>query len=985
MQMILLSILFFLSGFCGLMYEALWMNRLSLVFGNSTASASATLAIFMAGIFIGSFLMKKRAGNYANTLFIYGLLEIGIGLSALFFLVLLTPVQRLYNLFYDAVVFKPFILFMMRFSLASLLILLPTFCMGATVPLFTLAFMRRGRLLHSFSWVYFLNSLGGAIGVAIAGFYFFEHLGFKGTYGLAFGINLLVGISAIFIATRYNEQIVDGYSHTNPSSKERVWDISYPSWLLYTLFFTTGFISFSLEILWFRFCALFFGSSTYSFSSVLFVVILGIALGALIASKTPHEKKIALLSWSLTLLACSLILTFPLINFWPRYVFATYSLVFKSFYAQIARNLLYTVLFMGIPALSFGLIFPLALFHLEQSKIVPSSRSMVDDKDVIDLQVGKSVSLAYALNTLGCVSGSLLTGLLLLQLLGSQNCYILFTFLAIALCISSLIYCQNKRRIWCGLALALCVFLGLNFKGINKSLLQAGLFLSTKKHADYISRHGYKNWKETYQRNGKLLFFEEGTAATVSVVGIAQNENYRCLRINGKPDGSIGLPGDVESFFLVGMAPYLVKSDYEEVGIIGLGTGLTAAVVYELGAGHIDIMEIAQEVVNAQPYFEEENRSVYNKENVQIILEDGRNYLQGTRKKYDLIISQPSNPWVQGVASLFTDEFYQIIKNRLNPGGIFVQWIQTYETSKEVYYSLIKTLHHNFPYILLFEASTADVILVASLEEQILNPQCLSAVLKNKSIQRRLRRLGMNSAVAILRKYFDRVTPEQRFNPEIKLHTDNNLFVQYKAPKLLIEGKDFFITAIGEGREEMIKNLPAPFLKDYAHRVATMKQIARQQHNIKKGVNPEKMAQIQAAIDKLKEEDTKLISIFNDFGILRRRFKKQGDEIYQKELLKFVRAHPFFYSARRDLMFVSLKRGNIDVVCDNLELFYRTSQDLKTTLLFVDAALKGAKEKKIVVTPKNRKFFKNFIERVKKSPTLSPEERIKINQIEQIL
>ena len=243
----------------------------------------------------------------------------------------------------------------------------------------------------------------------------------------------------------------------------------------------------------------------------------------------------------------------------------------------------------------------------------------------------------------------------------------------------------------------------------------------------------------------------------------------------------------------------------------------------------------------------------------------------------------------------------------------------------------------------------------------------------------------MNSAVAILRKYFDRVTPEQRFNPEIKLHTDNNLFVQYKAPKLLIEGKDFFITAIGEGREEMIKNLPAPFLKDYAHRVATMKQIARQQHNIKKGVNPEKMAQIQAAIDKLKEEDTKLISIFNDFGILRRRFKKQGDEIYQKELLKFVRAHPFFYSARRDYMFVSLKRGNIDVVCDNLELFYRTSQDLKTTLLFVDAALKGAKEKKIVVTPKNRKFFKNFIERVKKSRTLSPEERIKINQIEQIL
>jgi len=951
------------------------MNRLSLVFGNSTASASATLAIFMAGIFIGSFLMKKRAGNYANTLFIYGLLEIGIGLSALFFLVLLTPVQRLYNLFYDAVVFKPFILFMMRFSLASLLILLPTFCMGATVPLFTLAFMRRGRLLHSFSWVYFLNSLGGAIGVAIAGFYFFEHLGFKGTYGLAFGINLLVGISAIFIATRYNEQIVDGYSHTNPSSKERVWDISYPSWLLYTLFFTTGFISFSLEILWFRFCALFFGSSTYSFSSVLFVVILGIALGALIASKTPHEKKIALLSWSLTLLACSLILTFPLINFWPRYVFATYSLVFKSFYAQIARNLLYTVLFMGIPALSFGLIFPLALFHLEQSKIVPSSRSMVDDKDVIDLQVGKSVSLAYALNTLGCVSGSLLTGLLLLQLLGSQNCYILFTFLAIALCISSLIYCQNKRRIWCGLALALCVFLGLNFKGINKSLLQAGLFRYAKVYVNLVSKYGYKTWEKALQERDKILFFEEGTTATVNV--ISQPGNYKCLKINGKPDGSIGIASDMESFFFIGMAPYLVRPYYESVGIIGLGTGLTAATVYELGAGHIDIMEIAQEVVNAQPYFEEENRSVYNKENVQIILEDGRNYLQGTRKKYDLIISQPSNPWVQGVASLFTDEFYQIIKNRLNPGGIFVQWIQTYETSKEVYYSLIKTLHHNFPYILLFEASTADVILVASLEEQILNPQCLSAVLKNKSIQRRLRRLGMNSAVAILRRYLDKITPAQRYSPKIKLHTDNNLFVQYKAPKLLSEEKKLSIEG-GSEREKMIKNLPKAYLQDYVRRVRLLWWVSRNMGNL------EKKDYIQTMIKKLNEEDRELIRVFNEYSDLQRKIYHKSGHYAQKELLKFIRANPLFFNARGECISLAIKNGDMDAVCDNLELYHITSQDLKTALLLARQALKVSKEKGFTITKKHKEFFKIFINTVK-TDFLTQEEKITVNQIEQMM
>ena len=960
------------------------MNRLSLVFGNSTASASATLAIFMAGIFFGSFLMKKRAGNYTNALFIYGLLEIGIGLSALLFLVFLSPVQQLYNFFYDAIVFKPFILFILRFGLAGFFLLLPTLCMGATVPIFTIALMRRARLSHGFSWVYFLNSLGGAIGVVMAGFYFFEHLGFKGTYGLAFGINLLAGVSAIFMAKRYEEQRITGYSIPRSSQKQRLpagINNLYPSWLLYALFFATGLISFAMEILCFRFCALFFGSSTYSFSSVLFVVILGIALGALIASKTSDEKKTALFPWSLVLLGCSLILTFPLINLWPQYIFSTYSLVSHSFYAQVVRNLLYAVLFMGLPALSFGLIFPLALFCLERSKATASdSHSAADTESTNDFQVGRSVSLAYAVNTLGCVSGSLVTGFLLLKALGSQNSYILFTGLAVLLSVPVLIYSGKRRKIWCGLVLVLCIGAGLTFEGINKSLLQAGLFRNAELYTDFIDKHGYKKWVKTLEEKDKLIFFEEGIAATINV--ISQPGDNKVLKINGKPDGSTWV-SDRESFLLMGLAPYLIRSDYKRAGIVGLGTGLTAAVVYELGADQIDVMELSQGVINAQPYFAEVNNGVDARKNVHLIVEDGRNYLQGTKNSYDLIISQPSNPWIQGVASLFTSEFYQIVKSRLNQGGIFVQWIQTYETTGEIYQSLIKTLHQNFPYILLFKASPADVLLIASQEEEILKPECLSSVLKSKPIQKRLSELGLNSAIAILRNYLGGITPEMIFGPEIKLHTDDNLFIQYEAPKLLGSEKELVVAA-GE-REEIIKDIPAAFFQRYRDRVLKIKQIARKQHNPEKETDPEKERLIREALDKLKEEDRKLLSIFNNYGVLRRKFQKQGIEIYQNELSKFVKANPFFFDARRDCMYVSLRRGDVKAVCDNLELFYRTSQDLKTSLLFVGAALKGAKEKKITVTQENKESFKDFIDMVKKSVSLSPEEKIRINQIEKIL
>ncbi len=741
-----LYIIFFVSGFCGLCYEIVWGREFHLVLGHTTYAISAVLTAFMSGLAIGSALLAGYIDGAKAPAKIYARLEIGIGVFAMAFPFLMNAYKEIFIFAFPYIVSGPAEL-AFKYISALAMIIVPATLMGATFPVMSKLvvknFESRGK---SAGLIYFLNSLGGAAGCILCGFYMLEEFGSEFTMNIACALNIACGTFMLLFSKAFdgnreardihaplNEAVFSGHVSSGDEAL-RVADVQKTavpadarsgvpadglpdnvsgaaaanSKIVFRLFMFAGFVSMLLEVAWTRVLVLILGSSTYSFSMMLFTFILFLAIGSLAAGTFMDRARRPLAVFG-TLELFSAVYILAGISFYDRLPLLFLSMISIGNIPyplyQLAAFAICAIV-MAPPALMAGAAFPAAVSSVRMSF---GSRGELAG-------AGNAIGKLYSYNTLGCVLGSFLTGIFILPAaglkltvaLGASALFLIASasFFAEAPEIFEKINIHRKTAALVVLLISPAVFFTPEW---DRKMLNIGSFYrKTKASAEELRKYN------SFQQE---LFYREGISATVGV-SRDKNDGTQDLRINGKVDGS-NMKGDMLTQHLIGVLPVLKTASPKSVVVIGMGTGTTlAALCMFKEIEKITCIEISPEVVEAASYFDESYKAYSNDKRVSIVINDARSFMLGSPEKFDVIISEPSNPWIAGIGSLFTEDFFRECKNKLNPGGVMLMWVQTYETSEEIYKLILRTYLGVFKNAELWTNFMGDVYAVSSPSEE---------------------------------------------------------------------------------------------------------------------------------------------------------------------------------------------------------------------------------------------------------------------------
>jgi len=681
----LASALFALSGFTGLCYETVWFKRLGHVWGSSSLAMASVIAAFLLGLGLGARLFGAYADRSRRPLLVYGVLEVAIGLYALVLPPLIQWASAFAAPLSSALDDQPLLLALARVALTFALIGPPCMLMGATLPVLTRQLAGLGvGVGKSAAWLYAFNTLGAALGAYAAGFHLLSSLGLAGTNGLAAGLNLAVGLAAIGVARRAEFELAE----TPPSVADPSPELA-PLARVLAAAALTGFASISLQMLWARELALLVGPTTYAFSSCLAVFILGVGLGSLLF-RVRLEQRAALES---TLCAASVLVVLPALLGWslrPQIAELLGYLreVRVSPLGNAALCGLTSAVLEFLPTLGMGMLFP---------ALVELTRAGAD-------RAGSAVGRVYAWNTLGSVGGAALTSLTLVPLLGS------FWSLRAALAVY---------------ALAPIALFGARGGALLTSVVCSVALLAQWRASDPLDTnlgaylYGVPATRAT-RADFKPLYFAEGPSCNVLVLeGSPMATPYLPepptrlinLRVHGKIDASSA--NDMTMQLGMAYLPRFLHPSAKKVVVIGMGSGATLGAAAVFDGTQATCCEIEPAIVEAARFFEDFNHGVLERDNVSVVLDDGRSHVQGSAGGWDLILSQPTNPWIAGVANLFTEEFYATARAKLSRGGLFAQWIQAYAFTPSDFALVLRTLTRVFPRCVLLRVSEYDFLVVA--------------------------------------------------------------------------------------------------------------------------------------------------------------------------------------------------------------------------------------------------------------------------------
>ncbi|HEV2731708.1 MAG TPA: fused MFS/spermidine synthase, partial [Terriglobales bacterium] len=686
-------ICFLLSGAAGLIYQVAWGKALGLVFGHTAYAISTVLAVFMAGLAGGSAWIGRWCENHGRPIALYARLEFLVAASGALSIAGLAGVRLLYLAAYPTLGGSQPLLLGLRFLGAALVLFLPTFLMGGTFPVLV-----RGIGQHSselglrVSLLYWVNTLGAVCGTLLAGFVLLPVCGLRVTIASAMILNILAALIALRIDKKKAKPAgvaVPQISKTS-ATPERVQSSS--SFLLF-LFAVVGGTAFAYEIGWTRLLEITIGSSTYAFTLMLATFLAGTVIGsAFFQSFVGRSRNVSLSTFSRTqtctaIAAISSLVLFPWIaSIIPPILRTTHQTFGGLLLAQVAVSSL-TVLPVAVV---FGFNFP---------AVVVLVGGTAGDDTGESAMVGK----AYAANTLGAIVGAVAAGFWLVVWLGNFR-LVVFTA-GVNLLLAVTLELRLSPRSVSRLAMNIACFVAVFFVGLSSSFSNESLLsLSAVLYGN--SYQGHLTLGEIAATND-LVFATDGVNASVSVL---RSDNYVALRINGKTDASTG---DARTQLLLGHLGAALHPAPRRVLIIGFGSGMTASAVSRYAdVEQIDCVEIEPAVIRAAPFLEKLNRGVMNDPRLHLIFDDARNFLLTSREEYDLIISEPSNPWIAGIAALFTDEFYAAVKRRLAPGGMFVQWVQSYSVAPEDLQMVFGTLAPHFPDVTLWRGEGPDLLLL---------------------------------------------------------------------------------------------------------------------------------------------------------------------------------------------------------------------------------------------------------------------------------
>ncbi len=737
-----LLLLFVGSGCAALIYEVVWFQLLELVIGASAVSIGVLLGTFMGGMCLGSLLLPRFIPTSAHPLKVYAWLELGIGAMGLLILFAMPLVGGVYTAWAGGGVVG----IVFRAVAAAICLLPPTLLMGATLPAIARWIERTPDGVAWLGFFYGGNTAGAVLGSLLGGFYLLSYYDVSVATYVAVVINVVVAGLALVLAT--SAPHVATVSDT-PSAIVR----TSGGKGVYVVIALSGFTALASEVIWTRLLSLLLGATTYTFSLILAVFLAGLGLGSSIGASMGRgmQRPAVALGWCQILL-CGAIA-------WSAWVL-TQSLPFWPVNPSIAPNAFYQFqldlvrcMFAILPgAILWGASFPLALAAVATK----------------DQDQGRLVGGVYAANTLGAIAGSLTAGLVLIVLVGTQRAQQLLVLVA---ALSGLWLLAEAK---------------LNAAALGAAALAAGLLTLTVRPVPGVFV-AYGRYTASQLGQSEIIYMGEGWNASVAVSERANGvRNYHNA---GKVQAS-SEPQDMRLQRMLGHLTTLVPASAKKVVVIGCGAGVTAgAVSIDPVVEHETIAEIEPLVPRAaSAYFGEHNFNVVTNPKVRVHIDDARHFLLTTDEKFDAITSDPLDPWVKGAAMLYTREFFELAKTKLNPGGIVTLFVQLYESNTEAVKSEVATFFEAFPKGMIFantyNGAGYDLVLLGQVDGTTINIDEMEARLNKPEyapLKKSLSEIGMMSAVDLFATYSGSATDLEPWTRDAQINRDRNLRLQYLA------------------------------------------------------------------------------------------------------------------------------------------------------------------------------------------------------------
>ncbi len=619
--------LFFLSGVAGLIYQVLWLRRLSVIFGVTVYAASTVLAAYMAGLAIGSLLAGGVLRRRVGPLQAFGLAEILVGVTGLASPMLLDAASSIYLGLHRAIPDSIELLTMARLACSFAILVVPTAMMGMTLPLLSAGVASSTALVGSaVSLLYAVNTAGAVVGTLVTGYVLIPAIGIQRAFLIAAALNVLVGAVALSMGRRAAATAAADVPDVERLTSER------PARLplaLPLVVIVSGFASLGLEILWFRLMLQFVVATTEAFTAMLAIVLAGIAIGGVAAARILKTRGDTA-SWLSCVLAGTGLATVGSMSFllwtiehgwkttglWPAALIALF-----------------------LPSLLMGIGFPLALGLVTTTGIVEPGGS----------EIGRRVGVMYALNVAGAIAGSLAAGFVLLPWLGAMNSLIVLAGLYLG---SGLLLAVNGRRRRTLIAVAAAV---AAFVPIARWMPDPFKVAIDRRYGDLL-----------------MEFWRDESAQTA--VSVRASRLQHVLYLDGLHQAN-DQPAMVLLHRAIGHLPMVLHGSPREVLVVGMGGGATPGAVSQYPDARVLVVELSDSVRRAAPFFAHVNYDLLNRPNVTIRIDDGRNFLSLTDRRFDVITADIIQPGHAGAGHVYSREYFSLVRRALTDDGVVLQWI----------------------------------------------------------------------------------------------------------------------------------------------------------------------------------------------------------------------------------------------------------------------------------------------------------------------
>ncbi|MCY4029132.1 MAG: fused MFS/spermidine synthase [Acidobacteria bacterium] len=773
--------LFFLSGAAGLVYEVVWLRLLVLVFGSAHFAVTAVLTAFMAGIGLGALIVGRRVDRTNwHPLALYGVLEIGIGVSALAVPPLIDGIRPLVASLPIAVGTTFYVGSLVRFLLSLVVLIVPTMLLGGTLPVLgRLVRDAEGGAGRGVATLYAVNVAGAVLGVLATGFVLLPLAGAALTGAAAAAANVALGVAAL-AASRVWRLEASAAERGAPHAPD-------PGPFPRLVVGAAGAIAMTYEVAWSRLLGLVLGSSVYAFTVMLATFLAGLAAGAALGSRWAAEgaEPRAALRRLGAVIAGGAAAGYVTLHVLPALP-AAYAAAFHGLgladgdavlAGRVVRLAALEFAVAGVAmlpaAICAGMVFPLTL-----GIVVNDPR-----------RVGRTVGALSAASTAGTIAGAVFAGIVLLPTAGLQGS--LLAAVGAGLLLAAVVRGRGERRpagrrwlaaVGVGALVAVLVAARPPWEPL---VMNSGVFqYAPELGAAARTRDGFR---AAQRDDAEVLFYEEGLTANVLVARQPSTDNV-WLSIDGKIDASSR--SDLATQLLLGHLPMVWRGARAQgaagAAVIGYASGITTGAVTRHAPSRVAAVEIEPAVIRASFLFNDVNHAPLDDPAVRLVESDGRTFLAADGDPYDVIVSEPSNPWMTMAANLFTREFFEAGRGRLAPGGVFSQWIQLYGMRPEDLRSLVATFAAAFPRVAMFWGIPGrDLVLLGSDAALGVDVDRVEAALSRAPVAADLARIDIRGVEDLLAFHLTDDAGARAFAAGAPLNTDDNGRIEFRAPRSL--------------------------------------------------------------------------------------------------------------------------------------------------------------------------------------------------------